>query len=252
MIHIYLCEDDKKQLYRWEDIIEKYLLMNSTESRLYCSASKPEELLSMRKRSSTTGLYFLDIDLQSSKNGIELAQEIRKYDPRGYVVFVTTHSEMAVLTFRYKVEAMDFITKDDTDTLPEQICACIQNAERNYKAQLDSSSRLLSIKVDKDSLILDQNDIVAITTGDDAHKITVHTKNGVRQISGSLKEFHSTLNSGFCQCNRSTIINLKHVLKYSRENALLIMDNKETYSVSIRMMGKVQKALNSFHLFTMK
>ena len=252
MIHIYLCEDDKKQLYRWENIIEKYLLMNSTESRLYCSTSKPEELLSMRKRSSTTGLYFLDIDLQSNKNGIELAQEIRKYDPRGYVVFVTTHSEMAVLTFRYKVEAMDFITKDDTDTLPEQICACIQNAERNYQAQLDSSSRLLSIKVDKDSLVLDQNDIVAITTSDDSHKITVHTKTGVRQISGSLKEFHATLNSGFCQCNRSTIVNLKHVLKYSRETALLIMDNKETYSVSIRMMGKVQKALNSFHLFTLK
>lgn len=252
MIHIYLCEDDKKQLNRWEDIIEKYLLMNPTESRLYCSASKPEELLSMRRRSSTTGLYFLDIDLQSDKNGIELAQEIRKYDPRGYVVFVTTHSEMAILTFRYKVEAMDFITKDDTDTLPEQICACIQNAERNYKVQLDSSSRLLSIKVDKDSLVLDQNDIVAITTSDDSHKINVHTKTGVRQISGSLKEFHATLNSGFCQCNRSTIINLKHVLKYSRENALLIMDNKETYSVFIRMMGKVQKALNSFHLFTMK
>lgn len=247
MIHIYLCEDDKRQLNRWVDIIEKYLLMNPTEFKLYCSASKPEELLSMRRRSSTTGLYFLDIDLQSNKNGIELAQEIRKYDPRGYIVFVTTHSEMAVLTFRYKVEAMDFIIKDESDTLPQQICSCIQNVERNYKAQLDSSNRLLSIKVDKDSLILDQNDIVAITTGDDPHKLIVHTKTGVRQISGSLKEFHVTLNSGFCQCNRSTIVNLKHVLKYSRDNALLLMDNKETYSVSIRMLGKVQKALNSFH-----
>ncbi|MDR2022414.1 MAG: LytTR family DNA-binding domain-containing protein [Hungatella sp.] len=252
MIHIYLCEDNKKQLDRWEDIIEKYLIMNPTESKLFCSASKPEDLLSIRRRSSTTGLYFLDIDLQANKNGIELAQEIRKYDPRGYIVFVTTHSEMAVLTFRYKVEAMDFIAKDDTDTLPEQICSCIQNAERNYKAQLDSSNRLLSIKVDKDSLVLDQNDIVAITTGDDSHKLTIHTKTGIRQISGSLKEFHATLNSGFCQCNRSTIVNLKHVLKYSKENAMLFMDNKETYSVSIRMMGKVQKALNSFHLSIMK
>ncbi|GLC82919.1 LytTR family transcriptional regulator DNA-binding domain-containing protein [Lacrimispora brassicae] len=245
MIYIYLCEDDKRQLTRWEDIIAKYLLMNSTESMLYCVTSKPETLLSMRRRSNTIGLYFLDIDLQSNKNGIELAQEIRKYDPRGYVVFVTTHSEMAVLTFRYKVEAMDFIIKDDSETLPEQICSCIQNAERNYKAQLDSSNRLLSIKVDKDSLVLDQNDIVAITTGDDSHKLTVHTRNGVRQISGSLKAYHTSLNSNFCQCNRSTLINLKHVEKYSRESALLFMNNKETYSVSIRMMGKVQKALNS-------
>ncbi len=248
MIHIYLCEDDNMQLSRWINIIEKYLIMNPTESRLYCATSNPEELLSMRKRSNTTGLYFLDIDLQSNKNGIELAQEIRKYDPRGYVVFITTHSEMAILTFRYKVEAMDFITKDETETLPDQICSCIQNAERNYKTQLDSSNRLLSIKLDKDSLVLDQNDIVAITTSDDSHKIIVHTKTGIRQISGSLKELHATLNSDFCQCNRSTIINMKHVLKYSRENALLHMNNKETYSVSIRMMGKVQKALNDIHV----
>ena len=247
MIHIYLCEDNEKQLNRWKDIIEKYLLMNPTESILYCSSSKPEELLSVRRQSKTIGLYFLDIDLQSNKNGIELAQEIRKYDPRGYIVFVTTHSEMAVLTFRYKVEAMDFITKDETETLPLQICSCIQNAERNYKTQLDSTNRLLSIKVDKDSLVLDQNDIVAITTSNDSHKITVHTKTGIRQISGSLKEFQATLNSGFCQCNRSTIVNLKHVLKYSREDALLLMNNRETYSVSIRMLGKVQKALNNFY-----
>ncbi|WP_159441977.1 LytR/AlgR family response regulator transcription factor [Clostridium sp. Marseille-P2415] len=244
MIHIYLCEDDKKQLKRWKDIIEKYLLMNSTESRLYCSVSKPEELLSMRRRSNITGLYFLDIDLHAEKNGIELAQEIRKYDPRGYIVFVTTHSEMAVLTFRYKVEAMDFIVKDKPETLPEQICACIQNAESNYRVQLDSSNRLLSVKVDRASLVLDQNDIVAITTGDDYHKITIHTKTGIRQLAGSLKELYATLNSTFCQCNRSTIVNLKHVIKYSREEALLTMDNKETFSVSVRMMGKVQKALN--------
>ncbi len=248
MIYIYLCEDDNMQLNRWISIIEKYLIMNPTESKLYCATSNPEELLSMRRQSNITGLYFLDIDLQSNKNGIELAQEIRKYDPRGYVVFVTTHSEMAILTFRYKVEAMDFISKDETETLPDQICSCIQNAETNYKNQLDSSNRLLSIKLDKDSLVLDQNDIVAITTSDDSHKIIVHTKTGIRQVSGSLKEFHATLNSGFCQCNRSTIINMKHVLKYSRENSLLHMNNKETYSVSIRMMGKVQKALNSIHV----
>jgi two-component system response regulator AgrA len=217
--------------------------MNSTDSQLYCAASSPEELLSVRKKSSVIGLYFLDIDLQSDKNGLELAQEIRKYDPRGYIVFVTTHSEMAVLTFRYKVEAMDFIVKDEIKTLPDQICACIKNAEDNYKTQLNTSNRLLSVKVDKSSLILNQDDIVAITTSEDSHKIVIHTKNGIRQMAGSLKELNAILNPTFFQCSRSVIVNMKHVLKYTKEEALLTMDNKETYNVSIRMMGKLQKAL---------
>ncbi|MBE5987493.1 MAG: response regulator transcription factor [Paenibacillaceae bacterium] len=245
MIHIYLCEDDERQLKRWKDIIEKYLLMNSTESILYCATSIPEELISIRKKSNIIGLYFLDIDLQSKLNGIELAQEIRRYDPRGYIVFVTTHSEMAVLTFQYKVEAMDFIVKDEPKTLPDQICACVRNAELNYKNQLNLSNRLLSVKIDKSSLILDQNDIIAVTTCEDYHKIMIHTRSGIKQITGTLKELNAILNSSFCQCSRSVIVNLKHVYKYCREDSLLIMDNKETYPVSFRMMGKLQKALNN-------
>ena len=200
----------------------------------------------IRKKSKVTGLYFLDIDLHADKNGIELAQEIRKYDPRGYIVFVTTHSEMAVLTFKYKVEAMDFIIKDEVQTLPEQICGCIKNAEINYKAQLISANRLLTIKIDKNSLVLDQDDIVAITTSEDNHKVVVHTKNGIRQTTGSLKEIHTTLNDSFFQCSRSAIINFKHVLKFSKEDGCLIMDNKERYTVSVRMIGKVQKAMRGF------
>lgn len=245
MIHIYLCEDDKRQLNNWKTIIEKFLLMNITESTLYCAVTDPEELLSMRKHSNITGLYFLDIDLQADKNGLELAQEIRRYDPRGYIVFVTTHSEMAVLTFRYKVEAMDFILKDEPETLPEHLCACIRNAENNYKTQLESSNRLLSVKIDRSSLVLDQNDIIAITTAEDCHKIIIHTRSGIRQMSGSLKEFGAALNHGFCQCSRSAIINLYHVTAFSREDGVVTMDNKETYPVSVRMLGKVQKALNN-------
>jgi two-component system response regulator AgrA len=150
---------------------------------------------------------------------------------------------MAVLTFRYKVEAMDFIVKDEIKTLPDQICACIKNAEDNYKTQLNTSNRLLSVKVDKSSLILNQDDIVAITTSEDSHKIVIHTKNGIRQMAGSLKELSAILNPTFFQCSRSVIVNMKHVLKYTKEEALLTMDNKETYNVSIRMMGKLQKAL---------
>ena len=247
MIHIYLCEDDKSQLKLWESIVEKYLMINATDIRLYCSVSKPEELLFARRRSNVTGLYFLDIDLQAKINGIELAQEIRKYDPRGYIVFVTTHNEMALITFRYKVEAMDFIVKDQVESLAEQFYGCIENAENNYKFQLGSLNSRLSVKIDKASLVLDQNDIIAITTGDSYHTLTIHTKTGIRQITGTLKEFQKTMNSEFCQCSRSSVINMKHVLKFSREKALITMDNKETYSVSVRMMGKVQKALDSFH-----
>ena len=54
-----------------------------------------------------------DIQLEADINGIKLGSEIRKYDPIGNIIFVTSHSELTYLTFVYKVSAMDFIFKDD-------------------------------------------------------------------------------------------------------------------------------------------
>ena len=56
--------------------------------------------------------------------GLTLAQEIRKYDPRGFIIFVTTHSEMSYMTFIYKLEALDFILKDEPKELPKIILHC--------------------------------------------------------------------------------------------------------------------------------
>jgi len=62
-------------------------------------------------------LYFLDIDIKGEEQkGLEMAQFIRQHNPYAIIVFVTSHSEFATLTFKYKVSALDFIDKDINDT----------------------------------------------------------------------------------------------------------------------------------------
>ena len=53
------------------------------------STSNPYELLDTIENKDYTGIYFLDIDLNSNINGIDLAKKIRCYDPRGFIIFVT-------------------------------------------------------------------------------------------------------------------------------------------------------------------
>ena len=48
---------------------------------------------------------------------MELAREIRKDNPFAIIVFTSSHSEFALLTFRYQVAALDFIPKDLADDL---------------------------------------------------------------------------------------------------------------------------------------
>ena len=49
------------------------------------------------KASQGTVIYFLDIDLNSDMNGMKLAQQIRLFAPRGFIVFITAHSGLSAL-----------------------------------------------------------------------------------------------------------------------------------------------------------
>ena len=80
---------------------------------IVCKASSPDGLLSSLAPKAETAVYFLDIQLHSDIDGIELASMIRQNDPRAFIIFTTTHSETAMTTFRYQVEPLDFLIKDD-------------------------------------------------------------------------------------------------------------------------------------------
>lgn len=49
--------------------------------QLRAATGSPEEIIEYIKASDRTGLYFLDIQLQSDMNGLLLAKEIREYAP---------------------------------------------------------------------------------------------------------------------------------------------------------------------------
>ena len=111
MLDIYICEDNKKQLSLFTGYIRDALLIENLDMQIVLASSDPDEILEGMKASSNMGVFFLDIDLKSRINGLTLAQEIRKLQPRCFIIFITSHSEMGFLTFQYKVEPLDFIIK---------------------------------------------------------------------------------------------------------------------------------------------
>ena len=76
------------------------------------------------KEEKDTGIFFLDVDLNHEMNGIALASKIREYQPRCFIIFVTTHSEMSFMTFSYKVEAMDYVIKDYFQEVKNRVHQC--------------------------------------------------------------------------------------------------------------------------------
>lgn len=135
MLNVIICEDNENQRKRITKFIEDSIMIENLDMKIALSTENPMEIIEYLNKNEISGLYFLDVDLQSDINGIKLAEVVREYDPRGFIVFVTTHAEMSYLTFLYKVEAMDYIIKDNIEIIKDRIHQCILNAHKKYSSK---------------------------------------------------------------------------------------------------------------------
>lgn len=247
MISIYLCEDNVQQLEHWNEIIRNFLLMNNLNEDLVLATPDPTILLKhLTKHPPEIGLYFLDIDLGADINGLTLATKIRKYDPRGYIVFITTHMEMSYMTFTYKVEAMDFILKDHVNDLPYKICQCMLQANNNYKRMKLDKQELLPVKIGGETILLDSNEIIRIETSDTIHKVEIHTNSSIKSVYGTLKEFEAALDKKhFYRCHKSIIVNTNHIREINRRQKNILLSNGEVCDISSRYLKKLETVMRA-------
>ena len=129
MLPIYICEDNPEQLEQIKKYVLDTIMIEELDMKLVLATSDPYEVLDQVALTANTGIYFLDVDLSRDINGIELADKIRKQDTRGYIVFITTHAEMSYLTFTYKIEALDYLIKDNFKETPVRIKECLMNVK---------------------------------------------------------------------------------------------------------------------------
>ena len=121
--------------------------MEELDMQLVLDTEDPYVLLERVKASQDTGIYFLDIDLNSDMNGMKLAQQIRLFDPRGFIIFITAHSELSYMTFQYRVEAMDFVLKDNPAEVKVKLRECLLNAMERHTLQTNKTQRSIPLKL---------------------------------------------------------------------------------------------------------
>lgn len=240
MIKIYLCEDDSEQREKMKTIIENIVLMEDMDMELCCVTDSPYTVLEKVKENSEVGLYFLDIDLGTDMNGINLARELRLYDPRGFIVFVTTHSEMSYITFIYKIEALDFILKDDPENLGRRVFECIQEAHKRFISEHNKVQSVFSIKVGEKVYSVDYDDILFFETSANVHKIILHCKNRQMEFLGKIKDIEKEVDERFYRCHRSFLVNKDNIKEIDFKNRMIYMVNGEECMLSSRMMRGIK------------
>ncbi|MBD5455171.1 MAG: response regulator transcription factor [Lachnospiraceae bacterium] len=236
MLNIFICEDNTAQRQTITQIIQNTVLIEELDMQLVLDTEDPYILLERVKTSQNTGIYFLDIDLNSSMNGMKLAQQIRLYDPRGFIIFITAHSELSYMTFQYRVEAMDFVLKDNPAEVKVKIRECLLNAMELYTLQTNKTHKVYTIEAGGRKISIDHDDIFFFETSSNIHKVILHAKDRQIEFSGTMKELTSTLGSSFVRCHQSFLVNKKNIKEIDVKNRIIYFANGETCLMSTRMM----------------
>lgn len=241
MLDIYICEDNDKQRSLFEKYISDSILIEGFDMKITLSTSNPHHLLEHLSKAQNTGIFFLDIDLKADMDGFILAQKIRYLQPRCFIIFITSHTEMCLLTFQYKVEALDFIIKSTPECIKPKIHECLLDAEKKYTSLNNTINRTFTIQQNDTRITIDYNDILFFQTSKNIHKIVLHGKKRVIEFSGQLKDIEKNLDSRFYRCHRSYIVNKENISKIDFNELTVYMNNGETCPISVRLKKGLKK-----------
>ncbi len=243
MLDVYVCEDNLKQLELITDLIKKSILIEELDMQIALSTRDPHEVLKALDTAEHTGLFFLDIDLKSDMDGLTLAQRIRTIQPRCFIVFITSHSEMIFLTFQYKVEALDCIIKDTPEKMQPKIHDCLLNATEKHLAQNGPARKNFIIHYGERCMTVSYDDIYFFETSNQIHKIILHGKNKVLEFHGQLKDIEPDLDNRFYRCHRSYIVNTNMIDHVDFTEMVIYFKNGESCPIAVRMKRGLKKIL---------
>lgn len=239
MLDIFVCEDHDAQRRTIVQTIQNTVLIEELDMQLALDAGDPYVLLEKVKASQNTGIYFLDIDLNSSMNGMKLAQQIRLFDPRGFIIFITAHSELSYMTFQYQVEAMDFVLKDTPAEAKVKIRQCLLNAMERYALQTSRTHKVYTIETGGRKISIDYDDILFFETSSNIHKVILHAKDRQIEFFSTIKDLLKAFGDDFVRCHRSFLVNKKNIKEVDTKNRIIHFINGETCLMSTRMMKEL-------------
>lgn len=212
MLNFVLCDDNMPSLKRLSKMLESIFIKDNVDAKIAYIASTPHEVLKYTQNNKVDVL-FLDINLNSTLTGCDVADLVRKKNKNIYIIFLTGHLEYALLAYKYKT--FDYLPKPIVDErLEETILRLIEDIT------IEASH---FIKINNNKTIINSKDINYIRK--DGMKLVLCTDKGNYETYSSFSKFETCLPENFVRCHKSYIVNINNVKKYKINENILELNN---------------------------
>lgn len=238
---IFIYEDDVIQAQHMKRLVEEICEKHQLAYDFIEVTSRSERIIEKLPLTTHVPIYFLDIEIKGEeRKGLQVAQEIRTYDTHGIIVFVTTHSEFAPISYQYMVSALTFIDKglpyDERYRMFEQ--CLLHYKERN---KIDSPADDFIVENTNATVRVPTSEVEYITTGE-PHRLTLVSKDRIIHFYGTLKDIE-TSDVRFFRCHHSYVVNKIEVAAYDTTEKMLVLKSGKRIPVSRRMSRKARELI---------
>lgn len=227
-MNILICDDNPIICKEISNYISKHF-----DCQVKSATSSAQLLKIIENSDNSIEALILDIALNESKNGIEVASDIHKKYPMIKIIFLTGYDNQYYNRIFSEFQPFGFIVKP------------VQYNILNFflkKIQIESDTQNEHIKIISDykHCRLAVKEIICIQSRKRICEIS--TKNHIHSAYVKLSDLEKQLPENFIRCHQSYIVNLEYIESSNRK--YLTLKNGENIPVSRRYSEDMQKLLS--------
>jgi two-component system response regulator AgrA len=241
MLPIYICEDEEPIRNAERIWLEKQILIENCDMEIVLCTGSPEELLERLGDERRQGIYFLDVELKgASMDGFRLGQEIRKIDSRGFLIYVTAFRDLAFETFRYHLEALDYICKQDGEQMQAGLSRCLKVVAERVKRDQGEQQEYFTVKTLDVIRHIPLDEILYFATAGRTHRIELHAMQERLDFIGSMQELEERLGERFIRVHRAYLVRGAQIAQVNLKTREVVLKNGERCPFSRNMRQKLE------------
>ena len=188
MLQAFIYDSDTKHRKHVETIVKNYIRIHDLRMELAVSTGCPTDILGrLKDNRNKSGLYFLCLGARHKITSLDLAKQIREYQPSVLIVFVAEKAKYVHLCFYHKISAMDYIVKR-TASADRRIGECIDTAYTRYLADRASQCGGYQVKSDGQIRVIPFDEILYFESHHTPHKMILHTEDSSIEFYGPISK----------------------------------------------------------------
>lgn len=232
MLKFAICDDNTRILTKFSEMLENIFTKNNFDASVLFTTDNTKDMLNYISNNKID-VIILDINMNSAKSGLDLAEAIRKINKDAYIIFSTGHLEYAMVAYKYKT--FDYLAKPITyDRLEETIIRLFDDINSQPKRY---------IRIDNKNTMIDSSEIQYIKR--DGMKLIFHTPNRDYDTYSSFNKIENKLPKNYKRCHKSFIANLSQITNIEPVSGIITFKDGSTCDLGPKYKTEIMEVLDN-------